>query len=62
MVKDRVPEQRAEEVDWFLLLIGVSVLLVLVFRTNKEEENLMARFGDDYRSYMERTSRFFPRL
>ncbi len=48
--------------NWFLLLIGVSVLLVLVFRTNKEEENLIARFGDDYRGYMERTGRFFPRL
>jgi len=24
------------------------VLLVIVFRTNKEKENLLARFGDDY--------------
>jgi protein-S-isoprenylcysteine O-methyltransferase Ste14 len=48
--------------NWFLLSIGVSVLLVLVYRTNKEEENLIARFGDDYRSYMERTGRFFPQL
>jgi protein-S-isoprenylcysteine O-methyltransferase Ste14 len=35
---------------------------VLVFRTNKEEETLIARFGDDYHGYMERTGRFFPRL
>jgi protein-S-isoprenylcysteine O-methyltransferase Ste14 len=34
---------------------------VVVFRTNREEENLIARFGDDYRRYMERTGRFFPR-
>ncbi len=48
--------------NWFILLTGVSAWLLLVFRTNKEEENLIARFGDDYRGYMERTGRFFPRL
>ncbi len=47
--------------NWFLLLTGVSAWLVIVFRTNKEEENLIARFGNDYRSYMQRTGRFFPR-
>ena len=48
--------------NWFILLTGVSAWLVMVFRTNKEEENLIARFGDDYRGYMEHTGRFFPRL
>ena len=48
--------------NWFILLTGVSAWLVMVFRTKKEEENLIARFGDDYRGYMERTGRFFPRL
>ncbi|MCH7825230.1 MAG: isoprenylcysteine carboxylmethyltransferase family protein [Acidobacteria bacterium] len=48
--------------NWFMLLAGGSAWLVIVFRTNKEEENLIARFGDDYRRYMERTGRFFPRL
>ncbi len=48
--------------NWFILLTGGLGCLVLVFRTNKEEENLIARFGDDYRGYMERTGRFFPRL
>ncbi len=48
--------------NWFILLTGVSAWLLLVFRTNKEEENLIARFGDDYRGYMERTGRFLPRL
>ena len=47
--------------NWFILLTGGSAWLVIVLRTNKEEENLVARFGDDYRSYMERTGRFFPR-
>jgi protein-S-isoprenylcysteine O-methyltransferase Ste14 len=44
------------------LLTGVAAWLVIVVRTDKEEENLIARFGDDYRSYRERTGRFFPRL
>ena len=48
--------------NWFILLTGSLAWLVIVFRTNKEEENLIARFGDDYRGYMERTGRFFPRL
>ena len=46
--------------NWFILLTGFSAWLVIVFRTNKEEENLIARFGDEYRSYMEHTGRFFP--
>jgi len=46
--------------NWFILLTGVSAWLAIVFRTRKEEENLIARFGDEYRSYMEHTGRFFP--
>ena len=45
---------------WSGRSFAVSAWLVIVFRTKKEEENLIARFGDEYRSYMERTGRFFP--
>ncbi|HEX9701192.1 MAG TPA: isoprenylcysteine carboxylmethyltransferase family protein [Acidobacteriota bacterium] len=48
--------------NWFIFLTGGAAWLVIVVRTDKEEENLIARFGDDYRSYGERTGRFFPRL
>jgi protein-S-isoprenylcysteine O-methyltransferase Ste14 len=48
--------------NWFFLAIGVAVLLLLAIRTRKEEENLIARFGDEYRSYMQRTGRFVPML
>lgn len=44
----------------FLALTGGWLLLLLVLRTKKEEENLVERFGYDYRRYMERTGRFFP--
>ena len=47
--------------NWFLLLTGCVVLCLLVVRTRTEEEKLLARFGDAYRSYMMRTGRFVPR-
>ena len=46
----------------FLFATGCVLILLFRFRTRKEEENLLARFGDDYRKYMERTGRFVPRL
>lgn len=48
--------------NWFIFLSGVSVLALLVIRTRREEEKLAARFGDEYRTYAERTGRFFPRI
>jgi protein-S-isoprenylcysteine O-methyltransferase Ste14 len=48
--------------NWFLLMTGVMVLGALVLRTKTEEANLIARFGDSYRRYMDRTGRFLPKL
>jgi protein-S-isoprenylcysteine O-methyltransferase Ste14 len=48
--------------NWFFFVTGGVVFLLLAIRTRKEEENLVARFGDDYRHYMQRTGRFVPRL
>ena len=48
--------------NWFLLLGGVLVVFLIGIRTPKEEERLLARFGDSYRAYVERTGRFFPRI
>jgi protein-S-isoprenylcysteine O-methyltransferase Ste14 len=48
--------------NWFLLTAGVLVVTLLVVRTRTEEEQLLLRFGDAYRSYMERTGRFIPKL
>jgi protein-S-isoprenylcysteine O-methyltransferase Ste14 len=49
--------------NWFFFLAGcLTFLLLLLIRTRKEEQNLIARFGDDYRNYMQRTGRFVPRL
>lgn len=46
--------------NWYLLVTGSLVLTLLVLRTPREEERLVARFGDDYRAYMARTNRFVP--
>ena len=48
--------------NWFLLVTGVLLFLLLIIRTQVEEEHLVARFGDSYRTYMEKTGRFFPRI
>lgn len=48
--------------NWFLLATGWLTVALLVVRTRKEEALLVARFGEAYRSYMERTGRFVPRL
>ena len=48
--------------NWFFLATGVVLLGLLVMRTRTEEANLVARFGNSYRTYMERTGRFLPRM
>jgi protein-S-isoprenylcysteine O-methyltransferase Ste14 len=46
--------------NWFLLATGALLVALIVVRTRTEEQLLLARFGDAYRAYMERTARFLP--
>ena len=39
---------------------GAIVFTLLAVRAPREEQRLVARFGDDYRGYMARTNRFLP--
>ena len=48
--------------NWFFFVTGGVVFCLLVARTRTEEENLVARFGDSYRAYMDRTGTFVPRI
>jgi protein-S-isoprenylcysteine O-methyltransferase Ste14 len=48
--------------NWLFLVTGVVLFCLLIIRTRTEEENLVVRFGDSYRAYMERTGRFLPRI
>lgn len=52
----------ATTANWFLLATGAVILGLLITRTKIEEANLLARFGDSYRTYMKRTGRFIPRI
>lgn len=46
--------------NWFILVSGALLFILIVIRTRKEEALLLTRFGDAYREYMERTGRFLP--
>jgi protein-S-isoprenylcysteine O-methyltransferase Ste14 len=48
--------------NWFLSVTGGLLLVLIILRTRTEEDKLLARFGDAYRAYMERTGRFLPRI
>lgn len=48
--------------NWFLLAGGIISVALIVLRTRREEDRLVARFGDSYRAYMSRTGRFLPKL
>jgi protein-S-isoprenylcysteine O-methyltransferase Ste14 len=48
--------------NWFIITMGILAFIVMAIRTPKEEANLIEKFGDEYREYMKRTGRFFPKL
>jgi protein-S-isoprenylcysteine O-methyltransferase Ste14 len=47
---------------WLVPLAAAAMFSILARRTRIEEAYLIARFGDQYRTYMTRVGRFFPRL
>jgi protein-S-isoprenylcysteine O-methyltransferase Ste14 len=48
--------------NWFFFLTGCAFVTLIIVRTRIEEEKLVARFGEDYRTYMRRTGRFLPHV
>ena len=48
--------------NWFIALLGILAFIAMASRTPKEEANLIEKFGDEYRDYMKRTGRYFPKL
>jgi protein-S-isoprenylcysteine O-methyltransferase Ste14 len=46
---------------WLLPMAGTAVFTLFALRTRTEEKYLIDRFGDQYRDYMNRVGRFFPR-
>jgi protein-S-isoprenylcysteine O-methyltransferase Ste14 len=47
---------------WLLPLAAAVMFAILARRARLEEMYLIAHFGDQYRTYMTRVGRFFPRL
>ena len=47
--------------SWFIAVTSAAGFSFLLIRCRREEANLIERFGDEYRTYMRRTGRFFPR-
>jgi protein-S-isoprenylcysteine O-methyltransferase Ste14 len=47
---------------WLLPLAATVMFAILARRTRIEEMYLIAHFGEEYRAYMTRVGRFFPRL
>jgi protein-S-isoprenylcysteine O-methyltransferase Ste14 len=48
--------------NWFLFVSGTLLFILLIVRARTEERHLLARFGDSYRAYAERTGRLIPRI
>ena len=48
--------------SWLVAAMGVVFLALLPLRVRREEEHLVARFGDAYREYRRRAGALFPRL
>lgn len=47
---------------WWLAVGALVPIGILLYRTPIEEARLIETFGDEYRDYMKRTGRFFPKL
>jgi protein-S-isoprenylcysteine O-methyltransferase Ste14 len=47
--------------NWVFIALVVVVIAGLVVRVPKEEQMMIEQFGDEYRAYMGRTGRFFPK-
>ncbi len=38
--------------NWFIAALGILTFILMAIRTPKEEANLIAKFGDEYRAYL----------
>ncbi|MFP4287179.1 MAG: methyltransferase family protein [Candidatus Izemoplasmataceae bacterium] len=46
----------------FLVLYTILLSLIYIYITYLEEDDLLIKYGDDYRKYREKTGRFIPKL
>jgi len=48
--------------NWIFVAVCVLSAAGLLYRVPKEEQMMVEAFGDEYRNYMKRTGRFFPKF
>jgi protein-S-isoprenylcysteine O-methyltransferase Ste14 len=48
--------------NWIFVAICALSILGLLWRVPKEEQMMIETFGDEYKDYMKRTGRFFPKF
>nr|MDO8080198.1 isoprenylcysteine carboxylmethyltransferase family protein [Candidatus Freyarchaeota archaeon] len=48
--------------DWVILVVSALTIIIINKRIDKEEEMMLAHFGQEYRNYMQHTRRLLPRL
>jgi protein-S-isoprenylcysteine O-methyltransferase Ste14 len=46
----------------FVAIFTLLIIIMLYPISKREEQMLITQFGDQYRKYIQRTGRFFPRL
>ncbi len=47
--------------NWIFVLLAVAAIVGVIVRVPREEQMMLEKFGDEYRAYIGRTGRFFPR-
>ena len=47
--------------NWVFVVLAVAVIAGLFARVPKEEQMMIGEFGEEYKAYMQRTGRFFPK-
>lgn len=48
--------------NWFVIVAGGFMFVLLAIRSRTEEQKLLERFGEPYRSYRAATGRFLPKI
>ena len=49
--------------NWIAGLASLVIIIpIYVLRVRREEHMMLEQFGDEYRTYMSRTGRIFPRI
>jgi protein-S-isoprenylcysteine O-methyltransferase Ste14 len=48
--------------NWIFVVLAALAIVGVVVRVPREERMMIEEFGEEYRAYMQRTGRFFPKI